>query len=533
MENGCSTAQSNFSPSAGHPPARAGDGPPLPAPASFNNSLTDPHEAAFRLLSSAIHGNAECQALCATIPTDAWPDPDTRAVGATIADLHTMGRPIDVCAIYIHAEELELRTDTTGGTMGEISGTSPTCDPERDARLIREAFVVPDFRRKLDVLGRIAVDGDLEGLRHAAADLGLFEHIPEQVPDSYFLALNDWRAEAAKPVPWTFDGAIPDRAVTIIGGPGGVGKTALSRALVLSAITGRALLPSFTPARIMPAVVLSGEDSAPLYLRGLMALAILHKIPRAEMDAAVGTRLHLRALQTAPFLEHDSTGAWRCGKAFGELMREVRRVRPGIVVIDTFRRFFGGDSENDNALAGEFMELCASVAQETSCAVVVLHHLRKSQDTATRHQQLRGGSAIGDESRCVWIVNRTERGLTVTNDKQNYGAARPPVDLQFTDGALVEVTEKRDPAVLVPTIVRWILENPERNVTVKGLASKAGDGGDLARHLIGHHPWFQARHVHPAIAMAMEQGLLTEVTVRDQSRHAKKVLRVPVREAAQ
>jgi hypothetical protein len=31
----------------------------------------------------------------------------------------------------------------------------------------------------------------------------------------------------------------------------------------------------------------------------------------------------------------------------------------------------------------------------------------------------------------------------------------------------------------------------------------------------------------------MEQGLLTEVTVRDQSRHAKKVLRVPVREAAQ
>ena len=38
MENGCSTAQSNFSPSAGHPPARAGDGPPLPAPAAHKQA---------------------------------------------------------------------------------------------------------------------------------------------------------------------------------------------------------------------------------------------------------------------------------------------------------------------------------------------------------------------------------------------------------------------------------------------------------------------------------------------------------------
>lgn len=38
MGNGYSTAESSFSPSAGFPPARAGDGPPLPAPAHLQNT---------------------------------------------------------------------------------------------------------------------------------------------------------------------------------------------------------------------------------------------------------------------------------------------------------------------------------------------------------------------------------------------------------------------------------------------------------------------------------------------------------------
>lgn len=346
-------------------------------------------------------------------------------------------------------------------------------------------------------------------------------------PVTAFTDLTTWRELAATPVPWTFTGTIPDKNVTVIASPGGYGKSLFALGLTLSAITGKTIFPSFIPCEAMRVIHLSGEDSAEIDCRRISDFERLHLL--TGLDSAIREHLHLRAQKPEPFLRLIGPGMIEETEAFRELLATVRKIHPGLVVVDTLRKHLGLPNENDNVFVGAFLECCAKLARHGECAVIVLAHSNKlgGQDDKARQTEVRGGSASVDESRAAWILKRTDSGLTLSNVKQSYAAPHAPVCLEFLDGALRETQPQvLDPASLIEPVMQWFSENPEAEVSRGGVLKGPGDGKSLFLAVCDKHQWATREHVSQAVEMALGSGYLKLEIRTGRDRHAKQVLTI-------
>ncbi len=139
-----------------------------------------------------------------------------------------------------------------------------------------------------------------------------------------------------------------------------------------------------------------------------------------------------------------------------------------LLIIDTLRRFFGGE-ENDSGAVTKFLQILERIAQETGCAIIFTHHAAKAavlNGQASMAQAARGSSALTDNIR--WQCNlagMTEaeakklripenlRSQYVRLDitKSNYGPPTPTQWLQRVDGGVLEAVDiGRSPSALKP-----------------------------------------------------------------------------------
>jgi hypothetical protein len=188
--------------------------------------------------------------------------------------------------------------------------------------------------------------------------------------DEWLIPAEEFCAQPA-PIAWLVRGWIQDRALCMVHGPSGGGKTfaVLDWALRIASGGGE-----WCGARVAagPVVYLAGEGHAGL--RGRV---------KAWMQHHGVDQLNLWLSRAGCDLDTH--------EGYERVADSIRRkgIAPRLIVVDTLHRFLSGD-ENSSQDARRMLDACARLMTEFGCAIILVHHTGVSDEAQHR---ARGSSA--------------------------------------------------------------------------------------------------------------------------------------------
>ena len=225
-------------------------------------------------------------------------------------------------------------------------------------------------------------------------------------------------------IPWFWSGFIPQRGITFISGSTVVGKSTIGRQLSIAVVTeeveylGRVLSPTYRSV-----IYVSTEDD--LY-------SISPKIKR-EIDffRSGGQYGNLRFI-----FDYE--------KILEKLKREFDRQPADCIILDSFGDIYGGDVNNPTETR-RFMNEYKSFSDEAGCAIVFIHHNRKTAKGNPDKHDLLGSMALEAKARSVLMLSQANsidrriltvvKGNYLTPEEQNVVH-----ELSFVDGIFDIVT---------------------------------------------------------------------------------------------
>jgi hypothetical protein len=198
------------------------------------------------------------------------------------------------------------------------------------------------------------------------------------------------------PREWVYGQFLIRRFVSVLGAPGGTGKTAYAVAVALSVALGRPLVeePVHSPG---PVWLYNLEDPRDELLRRVQAALIAHDIPPGDLQG----RLYLDSGREQPLILatrlHDgSTVATPLVEA---LIAELTRRQVRLLIVDPFVKSHRLE-ENRNEQVDFAATLWSRVADAAGCAILLVHHFRKG-GIAGDADAFRGASALIDAARAA------------------------------------------------------------------------------------------------------------------------------------
>ena len=200
---------------------------------------------------------------------------------------------------------------------------------------------------------------------------------------------------------------------------------------------------------------------------------------------------------------------------FASLDTLVRKLRPGLVIIDPFSGAAALRDENSSAEVNIVAARLADLAKRHNCVVLLVHHTGKSGADSVSQHSLRGSSALAARAR--WIAQTTPHTshdtVVLSVVKNSYHRAIDPVLLQRNpSGVPLQIapnkTVTRDAAEF---IAKWLQDHPESGVTEGGLRRRKGRGKDLYMALTELHPVITPREITGAVDDAVDRGLIRRV----------------------
>jgi len=241
------------------------------------------------------------------------------------------------------------------------------------------------------------------------------------------------------PVEYVWEGRIPVGKVTVLAGPGGVGKSTVVAGLAVSRAIGTlpaaALgnqVPKFLGARVEPGptVFVVLEDSAEDYFRRARAY-----IPGPGFHDAVASNVTVLDLTSRGYRIVVPAGRdYQVDEgAVDSIAQQIPRGRhPCLVVLETASLFGGDESNAANAM---LIAACARLARVTGAAIVLIAHVSKAQakeGPSGNQHAARGGAAITDNSRSGLLLSfdpRRPDRIVLQCVKHNDGPRPPDIDL--------------------------------------------------------------------------------------------------------
>lgn len=281
---------------------------------------------------------------------------------ATAATIHEVtGKP---CIVAYSASNL---VPVTGSVTEAYPNARIVIVADNDASGVGQRYGEQASARHGARLLVIPILGDANDYRAAGHDLAAFLN---PLTDQWLIPADDFSAQPA-PISWLVKGWLQDKALIMVHGPSGGGKTFLVLDWVLTLAAGRDQWNG-RKARPGPVVYLAGEGHQGLRGR-VAAWKQHHAVPSLSMWLSKGgcdlnTREGLRRVSDA--------------------VRELPTT-PSVIVVDTLHRFLNGD-ENKAQDAKTMLDACAELMASFQCAVILVHHTGVSDEAQHR---ARGSSA--------------------------------------------------------------------------------------------------------------------------------------------
>ena len=212
-----------------------------------------------------------------------------------------------------------------------------------------------------------------------------------------------WRdPRTIPPRAWVLGRWVLAGEVTTLVAPGGSGKSTLGAGIALSLATARALLGQRVYDGPHAVWLLNLEDGIDELERQVGAATIKHGIERDDC----GDRLFLDSGIVQPLCTATETrdGFTIDEATFEHLTATIQQRRIRAVVVDPFISSHTV-SEASNEAIDAIVKRWKRLAQETGCAVVLVHHTKKLGGREATAEDGRGAVALRDASRVVLALN--------------------------------------------------------------------------------------------------------------------------------
>jgi hypothetical protein len=293
-----------------------------------------------------------------------------------------------------------------------------------------------------------------KGLRILARECGIegelfFEKTAERYPLSEIASTPNQVRFSVSPVDYKSLFKVPRREklygshlvagyLSVIVAPGGMGKSSLLLAEAVDMASGGKV---FGRTQQSVAVLYwNGEDPFDELQRRVAAICKVYNITEEDL----GSRLFLSSGRNSPLVIGAETreGVQINEPVIGEFKAEIQKYGIRIVMIDPFVSCHQVD-ENNNRRIDQIAKTLSKLAEETKCAIELVHHVRKiGPDVEITANDSRGASSLIAAARTVRVLNRAseadlanlqrpgEEGnarsyFRILNDKTNMA---PPAD---------------------------------------------------------------------------------------------------------
>jgi hypothetical protein len=187
--------------------------------------------------------------------------------------------------------------------------------------------------------------------------------------------------------------------LTVLGSPGGAGKSSFAIGMAISSATGREFLQEKIRGNNLKALVINGEDSSEEIWRRVYAFSLEHGIAERDLHGLTVVGADDAWVQQISFLTTNEKGASTLNqRGLDALQRALDALHPDVIVLDPLVSFCGGGNMNDNAVMSLAMRKLKEFAARYKCAVLIVHHTTKRGD-AGNVETISGAAAITNLAR--------------------------------------------------------------------------------------------------------------------------------------
>lgn len=282
------------------------------------------------------------------------------ATAATIAE--TTGKP---CAVAYSASNLVPIT-------GILKASHPTLDicivADNDASGVGQRYAEQASAKFGVRMTMPPVPGDANDYVQAGNDLALL--LKPQAASEYLIHADGFSAQPA-PISWLVKHWIQDKALVMVHGPSGGGKTFVVLDWMLHIASGKA---KWFGHKVRPGnmVYLAGEGHHGLRSR-------------------IAAWKHHNSVSSLNMWVSKSGVDLNTAAGYLKVVEAIRalKIKPDVITVDTLHRFMLGD-ENSAQDAKTMLDACAALMQEFGCTVILVHHTGVSEEAQHR---ARGSSA--------------------------------------------------------------------------------------------------------------------------------------------
>ena len=197
--------------------------------------------------------------------------------------------------------------------------------------------------------------------------------------------------------------------ITLIGSPGGAGKTSLALGMAVSIATGRELLEEkIFGGEGLKALYINTEDSGIEMRRRAWAFCRKHNIAEHDLERLSIAGTDDPRVQRLSFLRTLGKRSTIDQEGFRQFEELLARLKPDLVVLDPMIALCGGGDVNDNAAMSLVMRDINRLAIKYDCAVLIIAHTKKGGDL-TSAEAITGAAAIVNLARhAIMTVTMTE-----------------------------------------------------------------------------------------------------------------------------
>lgn len=337
-----------------------------------------------------------------------------QAVWDTIVALASDGGAVDGLLVREHLE-CRNQLGAIGGPdyLRQILESVPSsASIEYYAKIVRDRAVRREIadagKRSLDAAYDLTVDIG-QALRESRED---FDAIGEPAGGAG-LATRCAADIVPKQVTWHLLNMIPNSAITLIQGDGGVGKSRLSHCLAAATSTGNAMAGTALRPRAGSVLIFSAEDTPEIIAANL------------EAEGADRARIHIISdIVSLPGAIVDIKN-WLLDHADCRL-----------IIFDTLPSYLGTANANSNSEVRAALTPLAALAAERDLVVLGINHLNKRQDLTHVHRGL-GSTAFTALARSVWgvVLDQDDPELRLLGPvKANYSIRPMGMKYRIIDG---------------------------------------------------------------------------------------------------